>query len=285
METIKTERYEACFELYLRYGGRNLSRIEREMRALGYADFNRRILYGRTENGVYKPGWIEKYEWREFKSGVLSLESEAGKIAFTLEPLDRISQNRPAQDSRLQTQDFQSWLKSVSPDMTWDWKHQQYIYKYLQRVTDGTCKRLMIFLPPRHGKSELVTVRYAGWRLRQDPKMRVILASYNQKLADKFSRSVRKLLSEEEDRLSGSPPYEGGVAGFSSPPGLRRGACWRPLLTRRRAASPPLGRSAPLSHTTNRKSQIKNRKSHKECSPRPAPSTPSQNGKLPRAVA
>ena len=86
--------------------------------------------------------------------------------------------------------------------MTWDWKYQKHIYKYLQRVTDGECKRLMIFLPPRHGKSELVTVRYAGWRLRQDPKMRVILASYNQKLADKFSRSVRRILSGEEDRLT-----------------------------------------------------------------------------------
>ncbi len=30
METIYTERYRACFELYLKYGGRNLLRIERE---------------------------------------------------------------------------------------------------------------------------------------------------------------------------------------------------------------------------------------------------------------
>ncbi len=40
------------FGLYLRFGGRNLSRIEREMRGLGYADFNRRILYSRTERGT-----------------------------------------------------------------------------------------------------------------------------------------------------------------------------------------------------------------------------------------
>src|SRR5687768_15877255 len=68
METIKTKRYEACFELYLRFGGKNLSRIEREMRAHGFTDFNRRILYGRKENGVEKPGWIEKYEWRRYLS-------------------------------------------------------------------------------------------------------------------------------------------------------------------------------------------------------------------------
>jgi len=66
---------------------------------------------------------------------------------------------------------FLAWLKRVSPNMKWEWKHQVYIYKYLERVTKGECKRLMIFLPPRHGKSELVTVRYAAWRLKQDPSI------------------------------------------------------------------------------------------------------------------
>ena len=69
MDTIYTERYEACFELYLKHGGRNLSRIEREMRGLGYSDFNRRIFYNRKEKGIYKPGWIKKYEWAMAGSG------------------------------------------------------------------------------------------------------------------------------------------------------------------------------------------------------------------------
>ncbi len=208
METIYTERYRACFELYLKYGGRNLLRIEREMReGLGYADFNRRILYGRTEDGVYKPGWIERFEWKEH------LGTSTGKSnAFTREaPLNgdgpsgikaSSAQTGFTRERVTLAQDFPDWLKAVSPDMTWDWKYQEYIYKHLQRVTDGECKRLMIFLPPRHGKSELVTVRYAGWRLWNDPKMRIIVSSYNQKLADKFSRSIRRLLSEEEDKLN-----------------------------------------------------------------------------------
>src|SRR5438876_950160 len=55
--------------------------------------------------------------------------------------------------------EFKEWLKQVSPSMKWDFRHQVYIYKRLRRVTEGECKRLMIFLPPRHGKSELVTIR------------------------------------------------------------------------------------------------------------------------------
>ncbi|HTH38588.1 MAG TPA: hypothetical protein VL572_11500 [Pyrinomonadaceae bacterium] len=55
MKEDQSKRYEACFELYKKYAGRQLSQIEREMRALGFADFHRRILYSRTENGTYKP--------------------------------------------------------------------------------------------------------------------------------------------------------------------------------------------------------------------------------------
>jgi predicted phage terminase large subunit-like protein len=51
----------------------------------------------------------------------------------------------------------------------------------------------MLFVPPRHGKSEMVTIRYPVWRLEQDPAMRVVVAAYNQTLADKFSRKSRKI--------------------------------------------------------------------------------------------
>lgn len=51
----------------------------------------------------------------------------------------------------------------------------------------------MLFVPPRHGKSEMVTVRYPVWRLKQNPAMRVIVGAYNQTLAEKFSRKARRI--------------------------------------------------------------------------------------------
>lgn len=54
----------------------------------------------------------------------------------------------------------------------------------------------MIFMPPRHGKSELVTVRYLAWRLERDPTMNIILGSYNQKLANRFSRRIRRMTEQ-----------------------------------------------------------------------------------------
>ena len=94
---------------------------------------------------------------------------------------------------------FHAWLKTMPSTWDWDLRHQLYLYEHLQRVTDGETKRLMIFMPPRHGKSELVTVRYAAYRLRRSPSTRVIISSYNQKLADNFSRKVRRVLIDDAE--------------------------------------------------------------------------------------
>lgn len=54
----------------------------------------------------------------------------------------------------------------------------------------------MIFLPPRHGKTELVTIRYSAWKLEREPHSNIILGCYNQRLANRFSRKIRRIASE-----------------------------------------------------------------------------------------
>lgn len=51
----------------------------------------------------------------------------------------------------------------------------------------------MLFVPPRHGKSELATVRYPIYRLSLDPTIRVIVAAYNSEIAERFSRKSRRI--------------------------------------------------------------------------------------------
>jgi len=63
----------------------------------------------------------------------------------------------------------------------------------LDHVTSGEIKRLIFQAPPRHGKTEQNTVRYAGHRLERDPRTRIIIGAYNQTLADKFSRKIRRI--------------------------------------------------------------------------------------------
>ena len=93
---------------------------------------------------------------------------------------------------------FPDWLREVSPAWRWDWDYQQLIFARLERVTANLCDRLMLALPPRHGKSELTTVRYAAWRLECDPTLQIIIGAYNQTLAERFSRRVRRIV---ESRL------------------------------------------------------------------------------------
>jgi len=91
------------------------------------------------------------------------------------------------------TPPFEEWLPRVTPEWTWSWPYQLYVYDYLAALTTGTIRKLMIFLPPRHGKTELATVRYPVWRLCREPASRVLIAAYNQTLAELFSRKCRRL--------------------------------------------------------------------------------------------
>src|SRR5262245_23403744 len=91
------------------------------------------------------------------------------------------------------TLSFPQWLPEVSPSWRWDWPHLVAIQQALDGVTRGTTKKLMLYVPPRHGKSEAVTVRYSAWRLEKSHDLRIIVGAYNQFLANKFSRKIRRI--------------------------------------------------------------------------------------------
>ena len=56
--------------------------------------------------------------------------------------------------------------------------------------------RLMVFEPPRHGKSELVSVRFPAWFLGRNPDLPVIEASCTADLATSFARQVRNIVRD-----------------------------------------------------------------------------------------
>lgn len=75
--------------------------------------------------------------------------------------------------------------------------HHKLIADKLEAVERGDIDRLMIFMPPRHGKSELVSVRFPAWYLGRNPEAQIITASYAHKLAAKFGRQVRNLINDK----------------------------------------------------------------------------------------
>lgn len=76
--------------------------------------------------------------------------------------------------------------------------HHDLIAEALERVERGESKRLMVFMPPRHGKSELASRRFPAWFMGRHPERSIIAASYNSDLAGDFGREVRNIMASPE---------------------------------------------------------------------------------------
>lgn len=70
----------------------------------------------------------------------------------------------------------------------------------LEAVDQGACRRLMIFAPPRGGKTELASRRFPAWYLGRDKRRSVISASYGQALANDIGRDVRGIIADRSYR-------------------------------------------------------------------------------------
>jgi len=73
-------------------------------------------------------------------------------------------------------------------------RHFRALAHMLERAAEGTIRRLLIAIPPRHGKSLLASVALPAWILGRDPTRKIICASYGDLLAKDFSTRTRDLL-------------------------------------------------------------------------------------------
>jgi predicted phage terminase large subunit-like protein len=78
-----------------------------------------------------------------------------------------------------------------------DAAHHRLIARHLEAVERGEIKRLMITMPPRHGKSMLASEFFPAWYLGRNPDHYVVTATYAQELADDFGRKVKNQIEDE----------------------------------------------------------------------------------------
>lgn len=74
--------------------------------------------------------------------------------------------------------------------------HHMLIAKTLERVERGECKRLIVTMPPRHGKSMEISEFFPAWYLGRNPTKSIIASSYSGELAEDFGRKVRNQLAD-----------------------------------------------------------------------------------------
>ena len=75
-------------------------------------------------------------------------------------------------------------------------EHHEKVIQALQDVVDGKCKRLIINLPPRYGKTELVIKSFISWCFALNPKSRFLHLSYSDVLVADNSDTVRSIMQE-----------------------------------------------------------------------------------------
>jgi predicted phage terminase large subunit-like protein len=81
--------------------------------------------------------------------------------------------------------------------------HLSLLSQKIVDVSTGRCPRLIVTMPPRHGKSELISKYTPAWFLGTYPDKKVMLASYADTFAAQWGRKSRELLEEWGPKLWG----------------------------------------------------------------------------------
>jgi hypothetical protein len=93
------------------------------------------------------------------------------------------------------SEDLIAFSVLLDKDYIANWHHDVLADK-LMAVERGEITRLMIFMPPRHGKSQLATINFPAWYLGRNKKKEVIVASYSGELATDFGGKTRAIIRD-----------------------------------------------------------------------------------------
>ena len=98
--------------------------------------------------------------------------------------------------------DFFTFLKLLSPiEFEWNW-HHQYCCKVLQEwITTDKHPFLMLFMPPQHQKSTMLTEFLPAWAFGQNIHYQCILAMYNSTQAKKQCKKIQRLIESDEYKI------------------------------------------------------------------------------------
>lgn len=75
-------------------------------------------------------------------------------------------------------------------------KHHKALFDVLTKVVDGEITRLIINMPPRYGKTEIVVKSFISWCYALNPACRFLHLSYSDMLVNDNSAVVRQIMQE-----------------------------------------------------------------------------------------
>lgn len=186
---------------------------------------------------------------------IMPLSTEDTEALTYLTPAERArywalvrEQQECANGQKVRPLTFREFIDRVTAGRVQWYKYAVVLSGVLQRVADGLLTRVMIFAPPRHGKSELVSRLFPAYYLYRHTTRWVGLVSFGAELANTLARAARghyfRARGERErgsvkqwDTQHGGGMWSAGIGGTQLGKGYDVGVIDDPLKNAEEAAS------------------------------------------------
>ena len=128
---------------------------------------------------------------------------QAPQITVSSDPATQaiLEIRRRAAGKELQRRKLIPFTTAFTNDYQPGWVHREiadHLEAFMEAVELKLSPRLMIFLPPRLGKTQLVSRCFPAFLLGHHPQWEIICATFGQELADDIGRYVRTILNDPE---------------------------------------------------------------------------------------
>jgi len=114
-------------------------------------------------------------------------DTDALELDIVLDEIDKRKSSKACRD------DLIEFCKKLQPDYKVG-KHHRILADLLMDIADGKKNRICVNIPPRHGKSQLVSIYFPAWFLGKYPNKKVLMVSHTTDLAVDFGRKVRNII-------------------------------------------------------------------------------------------
>lgn len=121
---------------------------------------------------------------------------DAAEQQEILEIADTLAERKKAASAR---NDLIEFCKAMQPDYKVG-KHHRILANLLMQLAEGRQDRVCVNIPPRHGKSQLVSIYFPAWFIGKYPNKKVLMVSHTTDLAVDFGRKVRNLIDTDTYR-------------------------------------------------------------------------------------
>lgn len=114
-----------------------------------------------------------------------------------MQPLEKLQPSISPKKAKIELsrRHLDSFVSYTKEDYRFNWHHIA-LCNQLERFAKGEIKKLMVFMPPQHGKSQLTTRHFPAYLLGIRPTTKICVCSYSATLAQSFNRDIQRIIDD-----------------------------------------------------------------------------------------